>query len=238
VILKLEKKENKLPADFNDPKKQKQYRDNFAQMAMMKLQNDFFAKLKKSTKTEILDPEMKAFSMLTESQIPNSATLLKAAGLYQEAAGKDEYGQARCFAMMSKIYLALSEPSVSPKPEDQKKYRVESKKAVERALQATESMELRLMLAQFRIEDKEYAKAVDDLAYVAANGYNDPQAHSQMLVLYKQMAAAGYSKANALVAEEVKWQADYDKQMKSQEADRQAFIEAQKKSQQSPKPVK
>lgn len=220
-ILKLESRQSKLPADFNDAKKQKKYKDDYEKMALYKLQNDLFTAAKANTKVEIIDPEMKAYAVLSERSGDQKATLLKAAGEYENAlkkSGGDTQSLSRSCSQLAMLYAQLSVPEVSPKKADQDAYRAKEKKALDDALMNTESTELRLMLADLKIKDKKYEDAVKDLSYVDANAYNDPQAHEQLLKDYKVMKAGGYAKADELIAAENKWRADYDKQMAAQKA--------------------
>ncbi|MHB0913611.1 MAG: peptidylprolyl isomerase [Armatimonadota bacterium] len=219
MVVKLISRESKLPADYAE--KRKEYRDRYVAQAEQAAQSEFFEKVSKSAKTEIIDPEMKALSMLRKGGADRKAVFLGAIREYNRAVAKaeDDAGMlARAYSQIAYIYEALRQPGIAGVTEAERaKYAVEEKGALISALNNTESKDLRLMLADLRIQDKEFAEAVDDLSYVSANGYDDPAAHQELLGRYEKMRAAGYSKVASLIAEERKWLDDYSKQAEKSE---------------------
>ena len=219
AIMKLESRVSRLPADYNDPKKQREYRDRYIQSQMFQIQNELMSGLKASAKIEVIDPEMKAYTLMTEPATGDpKATLKNAIEYYKKAiatSGGDSDLQTRCFAQLAVVYAQLGSPMMSSKKEDQTKYRDEEKIALQNALKTTESSDLRLMLAELQVQDKKYDDAATNLQYVTSNAYNDPNAHQRMLTMYKQMQSGGYAKAAKLIADEQKWSSEYAAKLKA-----------------------
>jgi parvulin-like peptidyl-prolyl isomerase len=210
VIVRLESKESKLPKDYNDPKKQAEYKQRYVSEMEQQLENTFFQSMRKSAKIDIVDPEMKAYSMLKAADITKPKTILDAVKVYESgisAAQGDSMTLARIYSEVAAVYQALRQSKGTSK-DDSKKYRDAEQQALQQALQYTEQNDLRLMLADILIEQKSYEKALENLSYVGDNAANDPAAHQAALQRYETMKKAGYGKVSAKIAEEQKWIAE------------------------------
>ncbi|MCX6376891.1 MAG: hypothetical protein NTU88_12820 [Armatimonadetes bacterium] len=80
------------------------------------------------------------------------------------------------------------------------------------------------MLADIAIEEGQYDKALEHLQMVSQNAFDDPAAHKQLLQGYEKLQAYEPQKVASLVAQEKKWVADYDKQMKAQQEQQGSVI--------------
>jgi len=221
VIVKLESKQSRLPKDFDDPKKHKTYKDQFENMAKSKVQQDIYMGIQKTGKVEYLDPEMKACSILFQfSGGDPKSTMIKAIAEFKKAltGAKEARTLSRIYAQLAMLNQQMSSPAMSPKKEDQDKYRKAEKDAIDSALESTESPELRLMLADLLIKGKQYDEAVKQLSLVSDNSYNDPNTHRQILAKYMQMSKDGYTEADKLIAAENKWLSEEAQREKEQAA--------------------
>ncbi|MHB1001661.1 MAG: peptidylprolyl isomerase [Armatimonadota bacterium] len=226
MIIKVAESRTQLPKDFNDPKKQKEYMDTYVSRERQKVESTFFEAVRKSTKIEIIDPELKAHTaakdvFTAKNETEQKATALKAISAYKKAlsgVNGESSATARIYSQMAVIYGMLAAPRMgSGSKQDETKYQQESKNALTEALNYTESSQLRLMLAKMNIDDKEYDKAVENLELVSDNAYADsPQVHMQIQMMAGEIK--GSDKAAALVVKESKWMSDYEKQMKEQQA--------------------
>ncbi len=228
IIVKLDGIRNSLPADYaTDPKKRKKYRDAYMQEQAYTIQSQFMIDAQKNAKIEVKDPEMKAY-MATKAMSDPSQAKAKA----EEAISNlrtaintstgDTQAMARIYAQLAYLYQWLSKPSMfASSKTDQAKYKAEEKKAIESALQYTESNDLRNMLADINIEEGQYAKALDNLQFVSDNAFDDPVTHKQLMAKYEKLQKYEPEKVATLIATEKKWLADYDKQqaaMKKQQS--------------------
>ncbi len=222
VIVKLNAKKNALPADYNDSKKRKMYIDQYMGQKKYELQNKYFENLRKSAKIEILNPELKAYSMLKDLNSPDitspadrKAKVLATIEEFQRAAlgaGQDTSSMGRSYSSIAYLYELLRSPGlVQLSKEDQAKYKAEEKTALQSALGNSESNDLRMMLASILIADGENDKALENLSIVTDNAYDDYQTQTQVLGLYKSIKNGG-PKVASLIAKESKWLADNKQQ--------------------------
>ena len=228
VIVKVEQKRSALPADFNDPKKKKEYRDSYLAQQQYMVQSKFFSDMQKDAKIVIYDPELRAYTAAKEfsglvganpAQAKAKAMeVLKDLQTASTQAGADTQASARVYAQMGYIYDWLRKPDLfQPTKEERIKYRNEARVALENALQYTEANDLRALLADIAIEEGQYDKALEHLQMVSQNAFDDPTAHKQLLQRYEKLQAYEPQKVVGLIAEERKWVADYDEQMKAQQ---------------------
>lgn len=227
VIIKILERKSNLPKDFNDPKQHKIYQEQYVQSEKSRLQNTYFEDLKKKAKIEILDPEMKANDamkqiMTASDDAGRKTAALNAIALYNKALSAiqgETSASARIYSQMVMIYNMLA----SPKPNDnaaakaeEVKYRAEAKKMLIEALNYAETNQLRLMLINMNIEDKENDKALENLLIVSDNAYNENmQVHMQILMMAEKIKSL--PKAAELIAKEKKWIEDNNKKMKAQQ---------------------
>jgi parvulin-like peptidyl-prolyl isomerase len=228
VIVKVEQKRSALPADFNDPKKMKAYKDSYVAQQQFMVQSKFFSDMQKDAKIVIYDPELRAYTAAKEfsglvgsNPVQAKAKAMEVLKDLQTAstqAGADTQASARVYAQMGYIYDWLRKPDLfKPTKEERIKYRKEARIALENALQYTEANDLRTMLADIAIEEGQYDKALEHLDMVSQNAFDDPAAHKQLLQRYEKLQAYEPQKVAGLIAEERKWVADYDKLMKAQQ---------------------
>lgn len=218
VILKVEARKSSLPKDFNDAKKHEEYKKRYIASMQQQVQRSFYQSIRQSAKVDIIDPEMKAFSMLKTADVRNPKSALDAVKVYESAVGgddqRDTLSQARIYSQIAAVYEALRRSKTSAKA-DTLKYRDQEEQALQNALQYTEQNDLRLMLADIMIEKKSFDKAMENLSFVGDNAATDPAAHQEVLRRYQSLKKAGYPKVSAKIAEEQKWLADNAKAEKA-----------------------
>lgn len=225
MIVKMEEKRSALPADYSDPKKQKEYRDAYVGQQQYTLQSQFTFEMQKGAKIDVRNHEMKAY--MAAKQMSNmmgpdgGATQVKAKALeavkeLDAAIGQsngDPQAMARIYSQLSYFYQFLQKPGLfASSKEDSVKYLAEEKKALDNALQYAESTDLRTMMADINIQEGQYAKALENLQFVSDIAYDDPTAHKELMRRYAQLKKHDPKKIATLIATEQKWLADYDKQ--------------------------
>ena len=246
VIFKVQERRSALPADFNDPKKNKGYRDMYLQQEQYRLQAKAENDMRKNASIAVSDPEIKAY--LASKDIgayldPSGGTRAKAKAkealkLYQAAVNAsvgDSQALARCYSSMAYLYYLMSKAGpLSPTPQEKVEY---VKKAIEsftEALNYTESNDLRAALADLYIENKDYDKALAQLKYVSDNEFYDKNVHMQIISKYEWMKSARPGIVAQRIADENRWIADYEKRM--QESQSQTTQQTSKPFRVPPKP--
>ncbi len=207
-----------LPPDFKDPKKKSEYLAQFGQQARDTAKQEYYGKLQKSAKIEVLDPELKAYvafkdayqNLMAMSESERKKAFEKVIALYQAAAAQsseDTGLQARCYVQMASIYgMMNSSPMFGLTKEDQAKYAKLTRGALQTALLNTEDKSLRLGLAKMDIEAKDYKAAEENLQIAADNAYDEAQTHEAIRDMYKEMNRAD------LAAREQKWIDEFNKE--------------------------
>ncbi|MHB1456907.1 MAG: SurA N-terminal domain-containing protein [Armatimonadota bacterium] len=227
MIIKILEKKNNLPKDFNDPKKHKTYLDQYVQNEKGRLANTFFEDVKKKAKIEMVDPEMKAHDamkqiMTAQDEAGRKTAAINAIEAYKKALSDvngETSASARIYSQMVMIYnmLASSAPGDNETAKAEKtKYRTEAKDMLIEALNYAETNQLRLMLVNMNIDDKEYDKALENLLIVSDNAYNENmQVHAQIQAMAARIPAS--AKSAEILAKEKKWMDDYNQKMKEQQ---------------------
>jgi len=221
VILNLVDKRENLPKDFDNPAKQREYRENFIRQAQARAESLYYYDLRKNAKIEIFDPELKAhqlvqdtFTMFGPTTAPQrKAKLEEAIRLLRTAidsAGDFPNVKARSYAKMAEIYLMLKSGDFSLSPQEMDTLTQNAIEAYEDALVYTESNDIRMRLAEMYVEKGEYKKAIQHLEIASENAYDDYQTHVRIQALYKRMNRPD------LVAKEQKWM-DENKQLLEQQ---------------------
>lgn len=226
MIIKILDHKANLPKDFNDPKQHKKYMDEYINREKTRIENAFSEDMKKKAKIEIIDPEMKAHDATKQIMSAQDDTARKAAAIaaieaYKKALSAvqgETSASARIYSQMVMIYNFLASPKPGETPAakaESAKYRTEAKNMLTEALNYTENNQLRLMLVNMNIEDKENDKAIENLLIVSDNAYNDNmQMHMQIQMLAEKLK--GSPKAAEIIANEKKWLDENNKKMKTQ----------------------
>ena len=234
VIVKVEERRSSLPPDFNDPNKRKGYREAYLAQEQFRTQSKYFSDLRRNAKISVYDAELKGYLQVKElstmlgtaSPAELKAKAEQAIKEYQRAAMAGDAATqvtARAYAQIAYLYDWLRRPGpASPSKDEQAKYLAETKKALQSALDYSESNDLRMMVADINIEEGEYDKALEQLAIMSENAFEDYEAHRQVLSRYERMKGivngSGLSRITDLIAQEREWIADYEKRMREQQA--------------------
>jgi len=226
TIVKVEERRSALPADFNDPKKRKQYRDAYLAQERARVLREYPEKLRKTAVIEIYDPELRghmllrdisAFSLLSPSA--RKAKLEAAIREFQKAlerAGGNSRATARASAEVGYLYDLMRRPEFGLTSEERVKCRDEAKKALQAAWECSGSNDLDVMLAEIYIEEGKQAKALDHLEIASQNAI-DRQTHFRLMAVLEAMKGSGSAKVAELIAQERQWQAEYDRQVREQQ---------------------
>ena len=226
VIAKVDSRRSSLPADYDDAKKKKEYKEAYLAQEQYGVRAKYFDALQKKAKIEVYDPELKGYLLVKElspmlgasDSAPLKAKVEEAIKEYRRAlidAKGTSNPTARAYAMIAYLYDGLRRPGpFSPSKEEQVKFRAEAKKALLDALDYCESNDLRMMLADINIEEGEYDKALEHLEIVSENAFQDYAIHAQLVGKYEQMKRS--PEVATLIAQERKWLDDYNRQMSEQ----------------------
>ncbi len=238
VIVKLDDKRSALPADYTDPKKQKEYKDAYITQQQYMAQSQFMYDLQSKVKVDVKDPELQAY-MATKAlsaamgQGPAQAKMKAEEAINdlrkatQQNTG-DPAAMARIYSQLAYLYQWLQSPSMfSSKKEETAKYQAEEKKALDDALTYTESNDLRNMMVAINIKEGAYDKALENLTFVSDNAMDDPTVHSQLMAKYKELKKHLPAKVAPLIAAEEKWLADYNKQQEAAKKQQEALKKQQ-----------
>lgn len=226
IIVKLNGRQSTLPADYNDPKKKKGYRDSYLAQEQYRVQGEYFDNLLKTAKIVVYDPELKGYQIIKEMSTSFGSS--GSAGLESSAekaikefkraldmADGSPDVTARSYTQIGYLYNWMRKPGLfSSTKEERLKYRDLAKKALESALEYSESDDLRLMLADIYIEEGKYAKALENLEIVTENAPEDKAVHTELLKEYNKIKRS--QKVAGLIAQERKWLADYEERTKDQ----------------------
>ena len=228
MIVKLESKESKLPPGFNDPKQRQQFRQAYIQEQQFAIQNKFFEDMQKNSKVTVYDPEMKAYMATKDMAMlmnnpPQAIAKAKEAIKELEKAAAQSGGESgptgRQYSQLAYLYNWMSRPDgfQLSKPE-RVKYKALEKKALEDALMSTEATDLRMMLADILMDEGDYAKAVENLTYVASNAPADDAAvHQEFAKRLKRAKSHDPAQVGQMLADEATWRTDYESRQKAQQ---------------------
>lgn len=244
VIIKVKERRSALPADFNDPKKKKEYRDAYKQQEQYRLQGTFESEMKQKANIVVNDPEIKGYLILKDvgSYLgPEGGGRAKekakeAIQELQKAASQstgDSQALARCYSQIAYLYYVMGKTVLlSPTPEEKIEFRTKAIEAVNESLKYTESNDLRTMLADLYVESKDYDRALAELKYISDNEFYDYNTHMQILSKYQELKSFRPQVVAQGIAGERKWIADYEQRM------REAKAQQPEQAQQSTKPFR
>lgn len=230
AIVKLEAQRSGLPEDFDDPKKKKEYVDNYKSIQEQRALNDFETKLQEQAKILVVDPELKAYRTTREiAQVFNpedpeamKAKIRESVKGFEKAidqASGDPHTLARCYSQIAYLHFWMRNPGFFQASEEEIASETEAaKKALTLALDYAEANDLRLMLAEILVDEGNYDAALEHMQFASENAFDDYQTHMQLMALYQQMKAAGVTKVDALIAEEQEWMADYAQRMREMQS--------------------
>ena len=229
IIIKVQERRSGLPADFNDPKKKKEYREAYLAQEQSRVIGEYEDSLRKDAQIKVNDAELRGFQLAKEMTGmfgPSGSAQAKAKGkeaikelqkALEQSQGSSQV-MARVYSQIAYLYSWMRKPGFfSPTEEEQVQFRAEAKKALQSALEYTESNDLRMLLADVCIEEREHDKAIEHLQFVSESAYDDYRIHMQILSSYEQMKKQGSEKAASLIAQERKWLNDYMAQMQKQQ---------------------
>lgn len=226
VIVKLDEKRSSLPADYSDPKKQKEYKDAYVAQQQFTMQSQFMYDMQSKVKLDVKDSELKAYTATKElsaamGQGPAQAKIkaeeaIKYLRKATEQSTGDPQAMARIYAQLAYLYEWLQRPNMfATGKADAVKYMAEEKKALDDALTYTEANDLRNMMVAINMKEGQYAKALENLSFVSDNAMDDPIVHSQLMTKYKELRKYVPAKTAPLIAAEEKWLVDYNKQQEA-----------------------
>ena len=245
VIYQVKDRRNALPADFNDPKKRKEYRDTYVQQEQAIVQAKAESDMRKNASIVVNDPEIKGYLITKnigsylgpDGGVRAKAKAKEAIKEFEKAINQssgNSQALARCYSQISYLYYVMCKTGLlSPTPQEKIDFRKKGIDSVNQALKYTESNDLRTLLADLYIDDKNYDAALKELKYVSDNEFYDYNVHMQILGKYEQMKSARPEIVAQRIADEQKWIADYEQRMK----EAQAAQEAQQ-AEQTTKPFK
>lgn len=218
VVLRSEGVKRNLPADFDDPKKKKEYRESLLAQERGRAQYEYFRNLREKAKIEVYDPELEAYlaykgvlaSLGSGMRAEHKSKVEKAIKAYRVAivqAGDDSGVMARSYVQIGYLYnIMLTSGLVDTTEEERKKYELEAKRALQDALNYTESNEIRMILARMYVDAGDYDKAAEHLEIASENAFDDYETRMRILSLYQQMNRPD------LAAKEQKWLDEYMEQ--------------------------
>jgi len=226
VIVKLDARQGALPADFNDPKKKKEYRDAYLTQEQYRILREYPEKLRRKAKIEIYDSELRGFEILKGlsalgflSPAGRKARFEAAIREYQKALQQvrgEPQATARIYTQIGYSYDQMRRPEFGLSSEEQVKYRAEAKKALRAAWEGSGSNDLDLLLADIYIEEGKIEKALEHLE-IASQSAIDPGIHYQLMSMLEKLTGSGFPKVAELIAQERQWQADYERQMRERQ---------------------
>lgn len=226
TIVKVEQRRNALPADYADPKKRKEYRDSYVAIEQQRILSQYYEDLHKTAKITIYDPELRGYKLMKEmvsaSSDPNQRKSKALAAIKEfnkavEASTATAEASARAYAQMAYLYDWMRRPEFGPSTQQERlKYREEAKKAFLKALEFSESNDLRLMVAEIFVEEGDNKKALEHIGYVMENIPEDDAAtHSQLMSLFTKMKDVPL--AQTLLKKEQEWLKAYQERMQAQQ---------------------
>lgn len=231
IIIKVQERRSGLPADFNDPKKKKEYREAYLAQEQSRVIGEYEDGLRKDAQIKVNDAELRGFQLAREMTGmfgPSGSAQAKAKAkeaikelqkALEQSQGSSQV-MARVYSQIAYLYTWMRKPGFfSPTEEEQVQFRAEAKKALQSALEYTESNDLRMLLADVCIEEREHDKAIEHLQFVSETAYDDYRIHMQILSSYEQMKKQGSEKAASLIAQERKWLDDYMARMQKQQTE-------------------
>ncbi len=122
-------------------------------------------------------------------------------------AGDDSGLMARCYVQIGSLYgMLLAGGGFDAAEAERNKYRTEARRALEKALDYTESNDIRMMLAEMYVDVREYDRAVEHLEMASENAFDDYPTHVRIKGLYTRMNRP------ELAAKEQEWMEEYAKQ--------------------------
>lgn len=227
TIVKLDERRSALPADFNDPKKKKLYRETYLAEEQSRVLREYPEKLRRSARIQIYDPELRGYTLLREmstigffSPAARKAQFEAAVKECQKAVEQsqaDPQAVTRAYAQIGYLYDQMRRPEFGLTKEEQVKYRAEAEKALQAAWEGSGSNDLDLMLADIYLEESRPEKALEHLE-TASETATDPRIHRQLLdVLEGREKELGSANVAGLIAQERKWLTDYDERMRERQ---------------------
>ena len=230
VILKMKDRRSALSAGFSDPKKRKEYRDNYIQQQQFRLQAMFESDMRKNANITVNDPEIKGYLITKDigSYLgPDGGVRAKAKAreaiqelqkAVNQSAGNSQ-ALARCYSQIAYLYYVMGKTGLlAPTPQEKIEFRKKAIESVNEALKYTESNDLRMMLADLYTDSKEYDQAIKELKYVSDNEFYDYNVHMQILQKYEELKSARPQEVAQRIADEQRWIADYQKAMAEAQA--------------------
>jgi len=225
--MKLEERRSALPADFNDPKKKKQYREAYLAEEQSRVLRVYPEKLRRSARIQIYDPELRGYTLLREMSTigffgaaARKAQFEAAIKEYRKAVEQsqaDPQAVTRAYAQIGYLYDQMRRPEFGLTKEEQVKYRAEAEKTLQLAYEGSGSNDLDLMLAEIYLEEGRREKALERLV-AASEAAIDPEIHYQLLdVLERREKELGPAKVAGLIAQERKWLDDYEGRMRERQ---------------------
>ena len=248
VIYQVKDRRNALPADFNDPKKRKEYRDTYVQQEQAIVQAKAESDMRQNAGIVVNDPEIKGYLITKnigsylgpDGGVRAKAKAKEAIKEFEKAINQSSGSSqalGRCYSQISYLYYVMCKTGLlSPTPQEKIDFRKKGIDSVNQALKYTESNDLRTLLADLYIDDKNYDAALKELKYVSDNEFYDYNVHMQILSKYEQMKSARPEIVAQRIADEQKWIADYEQRMKESQAAQEA--QQGQVTQQTTKPFK